>query len=142
MFRRCFVASIAIWVPLVLSACGEQPQPDPRIEAPLVRAAIVQGAEADLRSFTGTIAARVESGLGFRVSGKVLERLVDTGQTVKRNQPLMRIDPVDLELAAHTQQEAVASARAWAQQTAEDEARSRALLGTGAISASAHDRNK
>ena len=49
------------------------------------------------RSFTGVVAARVQSDLGFRVPGKVLERLVDTGQGVKRGQPLMRIDPTDLK---------------------------------------------
>ena len=97
---------------LALVACGEKTPTDPRTEVPLVRAAIVQGATSASRSFTGTVAARVQSDLGFRVSGKVLERLVDAGQTVKRGQVLMRIDPVDLKLAAHAQQEAVAAARA------------------------------
>jgi RND family efflux transporter MFP subunit len=54
----------------------------------------------------------------------------------------MRIDPIDLELAAHAQQEAVAAARARAQQTAEDEARYRRLQATGVISASAYDQTK
>jgi RND family efflux transporter MFP subunit len=54
----------------------------------------------------------------------------------------MRIDPVDLKLAAQAQQEAVAAARARAKQTAEDEARYRDLRGTGAISASAYDQIK
>lgn len=129
-------------LPLALIACGEKTSTDPRTETPLVRAAIVQEATAASRSFTGTVAARVQSDLGFRVSGKVLERLVDTGQTVKRGQPLMRIDPVDLKLAAHAQQEAVVAARARAQQTADDEARYRDLRGTGAISASAYDQVK
>jgi RND family efflux transporter MFP subunit len=84
----------------------------------------------------------VQSDLGFRVSGKVLERLVDTGQTVKRGQLLMRIDPVDLKLAVHAQEEAVAAARARARQTVDDEARYRNLRGTGAISASAYDQAK
>jgi RND family efflux transporter MFP subunit len=84
----------------------------------------------------------VQSDLGFRVSGKLLERLVDTGQSVKRGQPLMRIDPVDMRLAAHAQEEAVVAARARAQQAAEDEVRYRNLLGTGAISASSYDQNK
>ncbi|MGM3175788.1 efflux RND transporter periplasmic adaptor subunit [Dickeya lacustris] len=129
-------------LPLVLAACGEKAPSDPRTQAPLVRAAIVQAAGIESRTFTGTVAARVESELGFRVSGKVLERLVDTGQAVKRGQALMRLDPVDLELAARAQQEAVAAARARAQQTAEDEARYRSLRGTGAISASAYDQVK
>ena len=143
MLRRRLVASTVICaLPFALAACGGKPPSDPRTEAPLVRVAIVQGAPSASRSFTGTVAARVQSDLGFRVSGKVLERLVDTGQTVKRGQPLMRIDPVDLKLAAHAQREAVAAARALAQQTIGDEARYRALRGTGAISASAYDQSQ
>lgn len=129
-------------LPLALVACGEKPPADPRTEAPLVRAVAVQSGTAVSRSFTGIIAARVQSDLGFRVPGKVLERLVDTGQTVKRGQVLMRIDPIDLKLAANAQLETVAAARARAQQTAEDEARYRDLRGTGAISASAYDQVK
>lgn len=143
MLRRRLVASTVICVlPFALAACGEKPPSDPRTEAPLVRAAIVQGAPSASRAFTGTVAARVQSDLGFRVPGKVLERLVDAGQTVKRGQPLMRIDPVDLKLAAHAQQQAVAAARAVAQQASGDEARYRALLGTGAISASSYDQSR
>ncbi|UIF84587.1 efflux RND transporter periplasmic adaptor subunit [Cupriavidus sp. UYPR2.512] len=143
MLRPRIVTATAICVlPFALVACGGKAQSDPRTEAPLVRAAIVQGAPPASRSFTGTVAARVQSDLGFRVSGKVLERLVDAGQTARRGQPLMRIDPVDLKLAAHAQQEAVAAARARARQTAEDEARYRDLRGTGAISASAYDQIK
>ena len=140
--RRLVLPTLICALPFALVACGEKTSSDPRTEAPLVRAVIVQDATAASRSFTGTVAARVQSDLGFRVSGKVLERLVDTGQSVKRGQPLMRIDPVDLQLAAHAQRGAVAAARALAQQTSEDEARYRELRGTGAISASAYDRFK
>ncbi len=143
MLRHRLVSSLVICVlPLALAACGAEAQPDPRTEAPLVRVATVQGAGSASRSFTGTVAARVQSDLGFRVSGKVLERLVDTGQAVKRGQPLMRIDPVDLKLAVHAQQQAAAAARAQAKQTAADEVRYRNLVGTGAISASAYDQAK
>lgn len=143
MLRRYFATYTAICAfPLVLAACGDKAQPDPRTEASLVRVATIQGSVAASRAFTGTVAARVQSDLGFRVAGKVLERLVDTGQTVKRGQVLMRIDPVDLKLAFHAQQEAVAAARARAQQTAQDEARYQDLRGTGAISALAYDQVK
>jgi RND family efflux transporter MFP subunit len=142
LLHRLAASTVICALPFALVACGEKAPTDPRTEAPLVRAAIVQGAASASRSFTGTVAARVQSDLGFRVSGKVLERLVDAGQTVKRGQPLMRIDAVDLKLAAHAQQQAVAAARARAQQTAEDEARYRDLRGAGAISASAYDQIK
>ncbi|WP_285410200.1 efflux RND transporter periplasmic adaptor subunit [Pseudomonas sp. FR229a] len=130
-------------LPLALTACGDSSSAkDPRTLAPLVRSAAVQLAEDGSRSFTGVVAARVQGDLGFRVSGKVLERLVDTGQTVKRGQPLMRLDPIDLGLQARAQQEAVSAARARANQTAGDEARNRRLVAAGAISASAYDQFK
>lgn len=137
-------ATIAVCLlPFVLTACGEPSKADdPRTHAPLVRSAAVQHSSDTSRSFTGTVAARVQSDLGFRVSGKILERLVDTGQTVKRGEPLMRLDPIDLGLQARAQQEAVTAARARAKQTADDEARYRDLVAAGAVSASAYDQIK
>jgi RND family efflux transporter MFP subunit len=142
MFRRLVLSAAISATSFALVACGKTPQSDPRTEAPLVRTAIIQGAVAVSRTFTGTVAAQVQSDLGFRVSGKVLERRVNTGQAVKRGQVLMRIDPVDLTLAAHAQQAVVTAAQARAQQTAGDEARYRDLRGTGAISTSAYDQIK
>jgi len=142
MLRRRLATSLIACGLLALAACGDNSHSDPRTEAPLVRTTLVQSAGASTRSYTGVVAARVQSDLGFRVPGKVLERLVDAGQTVKRGQLLMRIDPVDLKLAAGAQQEAVAAARARAQQAVQDEARYRDLQGTGAISASTYDQVK
>ena len=143
MLRRRPVTLAACLLPLVLTACGESStEKDPRTLAPLVRVAQVLGSPDQSRSFTGVVTARVQSDLGFRVSGKILERLVDTGQTVKRGQPLMRLDPVDLGLQARAQQEAVAAARARAKQTADDEVRYRDLVEAGAISASGYDQIK
>ena len=143
MLRHCLARSAVICaLPLALVACVGKAPADPRTQAPLVRVAIVENALPASRSYTGVVAARIQSDLGFRVSGKVLERLVDAGQTVKRGQVLMRIDPVDLKLAALAQEQAVAAARAHALQTAQDEVRYRNLRGTGAISVSAYDQSK
>ena len=137
-----FIAVIGL-LPFVLAACSDATSSiDPRTQAPLVRVGTVVTAVQAERSFTGIVAARVQSDLGFRVPGKVLERLVDTGQTVKRGQPLMRIDPTDLRLATRAHEEAVAAAKARARQTAQDEARYRDLVSTGAVSASAYDKVK
>lgn len=137
--HRLVIPPVVCALSCVLAACSDTAPPDPRTHTPLVRAAIVQASQPESRAFTGVIAARVQSDLGFRVSGKVLARLVDAGQTVKRGQPLMRLDPVDLQLAAHAQRQALAAAQARAQQAIQDEARYRDLRGTGAISASAYD---
>ncbi|MDP9919106.1 RND family efflux transporter MFP subunit [Variovorax boronicumulans] len=140
--RRFLTSALVCALPFALVACVDKAPPDPRTQVPLVRAATVQAAASASRSFTGTVAARVQSDMGFRVPGKVLERLVDAGQTVKRGQLLMRIDPADLKLAARAQLEAVTAARARAKQASDEELRYRDLRGTGAISASAYDQIK
>ncbi|WP_260958719.1 efflux RND transporter periplasmic adaptor subunit [Pseudomonas citri] len=143
MLRLRPVTLVACLLPLVLTACGDSSTAeDPRTLAPLVRVSEVRGSSDLSRSFSGVVAARVQSDLGFRVSGKVLERLVDAGQSVKKGQPLMRLDPIDLGLQARAQQEAVTAARARAKQTADDEARYRELVAAGAISASGYDQIK
>jgi len=76
------------------------------------------------------------------VGGKVVERLVNAGQVVRRGQPLMRIDNADLALATRAAVGTVDAARARAVQTAADERRFRDLVGAGAVSASAYDQAK
>src|SRR5205823_13002853 len=137
-----FLAILGL-LPFVLAACSDATSSaDPRTQTPLVRVATVDTSTRAERAFTGIVAARVQSDLAFRVPGKVLERLVDTGQTVKRGRPLMRIDPTDLRLATRAHEEAVAAAKARARQTADDEARHRDLVSPGAVSASEYDKAK
>jgi RND family efflux transporter MFP subunit len=137
-----FVTFVGV-LPFVLAACNDATSStDPRTQPPLVRIDTVETATQSERSFTGIVAARVQSDLGFRVPGKVLERLVDAGQSVKHGQVLMRIDPTDLRLAVRAHEEAVAAAQARARQTSEDEVRYRDLVAAGAVSASAYDKVK
>src|SRR5216117_1018819 len=138
------VVAVIGLLPFVLAACSDAASSlsDPRTQPPLVRIEPVERSVQSERSFTGIVAARVQSDLGFRVPGKVLERLVDAGQTVKRGQPLIRIDPADLRLAMRAHEEAVVAARARARQTGDDEARYRDLVAGGAVSASAYDKVK
>ena len=42
---------------------------------------------------------RVETEMGFRTGGKVVERLVEIGDVVKAGQALARLDPADYQLA-------------------------------------------
>src|SRR6266699_904064 len=131
-------------LPFVLAACSDatSSSTDPRTQPPLVRTETVEISVQPERSFSGIVAARVQSDLGFRIPGKVLGRLVDAGQTVKRGQALMRIDPTDLRLAMRAHEEAVAAAKARMRQTSDDEARQRDLVAVGAVSRSAYDRAK
>jgi len=128
------VAALAV----ALAACSLT-QADPRLQAPMVRTAMVaQGTHIE-RAFSGVVSARVQSGLGFRVPGKITERLVDAGQSVRKGTPLMRIDRTDLALANAASTEQVEAARAQAVQAAADEKRLRGLADVGAVSRSAYD---
>ncbi len=104
---------------------------DPRIAAQLVKVANATSVAGVERAFTGTIAARIQSNLGFRVPGKIVERLVDVGEQVKAGQPLMRIDDTDLRLALIAKRNAVAATRAALVQAKADEKRYAAMVKNG-----------
>ncbi len=142
MSNRLYIAlAVPVLASATLTAC-HRAEPDPRTRPPLVRITTPVAANAATREFTGVVAARIQSDLGFRVGGKVTQRLVDTGQIVRRGQPLMRIDGTDLSLATRASQGTVDAARAHAEQTGADEKRYRDLVGAGAVSASAYDQAK
>lgn len=84
--------------------------------------------------YTGVVRARTESSLGFRVAGKITERLVDAGDAVRKGQPLMRLDPVDFDLALRVAQAAVEAARAVLTQADLEKTRARTLVVKGAVS--------
>lgn len=143
MSSRALTVALLLGGLAPLAACGGKAgTDDPRTATPVVRVATAGQAAEGERRFTGVVTARVQSDLGFRVGGKVVERLVDAGQTVRRGQPLMRIDVTDYALAVSAQTELVAAARARAVQTASDEQRLRGLVSAGAISAIAYDQAK
>lgn len=52
--------------------------------------------------FAGEVKAKVESRLGFRVSGKIIQRQAELGQRVKVGQVLAQLDPQDYKLAVDT----------------------------------------
>ena len=84
-------------------------------------------------SYTGVVRARCESNLGFRVAGKVAERLVNTGDAVKKGQPLLKLDPTDYQLALR-------AAQAIAKQASLELERMRVLVDQRAESRDALDR--
>lgn len=115
---------------------------DPRQEPPIVNLATAAPVVGSERGFTGTIGARVQSNLGFRVAGKIVERLANVGQPVKAGQPLMRIDETDLRLALTAKRNAVAAARASLVQADADEQRYAKLVSDGWASRQRYEQAK
>jgi RND family efflux transporter MFP subunit len=144
MTTRKSITSLLALIPLTVGivGCKTQERQDPRTQPDLVRIATVGSAQESNHAFTGVVMARVQSDLGFRVPGKVTERLVDIGQVVRAGQPIMRIDVTDFAHVITTQTHNVEAAKAKAVQAAADEARYRGLVSTGAVSASTYDQVK
>src|SRR5689334_12438645 len=92
--------------------CAKHEEKDPRTLPELVRITKPSASPESNQLFTGVVTARVQSDLGFRVSGKITQRLVDAGESVRAGQPLMRIDNTDYAHAITTQAESVAAAKA------------------------------
>jgi RND family efflux transporter MFP subunit len=134
------VAGATAWICLQPAIAAKDD--DPRLKPRLVQVAVVKAATASERAFTGVVSARVQSNLGFRVAGKIVERLVDVGQQVKAGQPLMRIDEADLRLALTAKRNAVAAARASFVQTDADERRYGKLVTDGWTSRQRYEQAK
>jgi len=100
-------ASLIALAPLI-GGCGKDEPPPPPARIVLVQAAIAAPQTAGV--YTGEIRARHEVDLAFRVGGKIAARLVDAGAEIKAGQPLARLDPADLELAAAATRAQLASA--------------------------------
>jgi membrane fusion protein, multidrug efflux system len=123
---------------LVTAGCSK-PEPVAPTIRPALAYKIPAGSGTESEVYAGEIRARVESDHAFRVGGKVAQRLVDSGAVVKKGQPLARLDPQDVRLAAES-----ARAQVAAQQTESDFAdaelkRFRDLFAKGFVSQSALD---
>jgi RND family efflux transporter MFP subunit len=132
---------LARWLTLAVMAggCSKQTEEDPRLRPPRVQVVEVKASGTNGRTFTGTVEARVQSNLGFRIAGKILERSVDVGQRVQKGQVLMRLDSLDLELALAAQQAKVAAARARYTQAKADEEKFAAAIEFGGVSRLGYD---
>src|SRR5881396_1988891 len=135
------IGLLAGWLTVALMAggCSKPAVKDPRLQSPRVEVFKAEAAGSNSRTFTGIVEARVQSDLGFRVGGKILERSVDVGQRVQKGQILMRLDSVDLKLSFAAQQANVEVARAKYIQAKADEARFAALVKSGAVSHQDYD---
>jgi RND family efflux transporter MFP subunit len=135
------VRLLAGWltVALVVGGCSKPAVNDPRLQSPKVEVFKAQAPRSNSRAFTGIVEARVQSDLGFRVGGKIVERCINVGQRVQKGQVLMRLDSVDLKLSFAAQQADVEAARARYTQEKADEARFAGLVKSGAVSRQEYD---
>ncbi|MBL0166153.1 MAG: efflux RND transporter periplasmic adaptor subunit [Propionivibrio sp.] len=84
---------------VLIAACGKSVPPlePPR---PVLTSILGTSDESGAVSYSGEVRSRFETPLGFRISGKIAARMVDTGAQVKAGDVLARLDPADTALSA------------------------------------------
>ena len=93
--RHAALAGLAM--AMALSGCSHKPLPSEDVRP--VQTMVAGRVPAALgATYSGAIAARNQSDQAFRVAGTVVKRLVDVGQHVVANQPLIQLDPANLDL--------------------------------------------
>lgn len=126
---------------LVLGGCSREAERAPDVRP--VRLLQLQSATGQSAyEFSGDVRPRIESRLGFRVGGKIAARLVDVGATVRRGQPLARLDPTDLNLAEQGSRAQYEAARTDRDLAAADLKRYNDLFAKGFISAAEQNRRQ
>ncbi|RUW19936.1 efflux RND transporter periplasmic adaptor subunit [Mesorhizobium sp. M4B.F.Ca.ET.019.03.1.1] len=109
-------------------------------ETKLVKAVeVTPVANAEVRTAIGEIRPRLESDLGFRVSGKLIERMAEIGSTVKKGEALARIDDQDYRNRLLSAEADVAAAQAVLVEASAAEARIGALLAKGFTTRASYD---
>ncbi|WP_369989104.1 efflux RND transporter periplasmic adaptor subunit [Pseudomonas xanthosomatis] len=85
---------IALPAAFLLTACGsDKEQAEP--VRPVLSTVVQPQVQSQLGRFAGSIQARFESTLGFRVSGRIARRWLDVGAQVKPGDTLATLDPTD-----------------------------------------------
>ena len=87
---------------LLLGGAGERP----------VRVQAVAMVSAGTMMVAGTVQARTQADLAFRVGGKVINRPVEVGDHVRAGQMLAVLDPADLQFAVESAEAALSGAEA------------------------------
>ncbi|MBV9859337.1 MAG: efflux RND transporter periplasmic adaptor subunit [Alphaproteobacteria bacterium] len=122
-----------LWVSLILATVAGCDKPAPPVsQARPVRTVVVERhAEGEIVSLTGQVRAKDQANLGFRLDGRVIERLVNLGDAVKPGQVLARLDPRSQQDLLHTAQADLLSAEAVLTQARLTFARQQELLKDG-----------
>lgn len=127
---------------LFLVGCEQPVAIAPQQPRPVKVAVVTTPAATQTMLLSGAVKARVESTLGFRVAGKIIERKVDVGQRVVAGDVVARIDMIDLQLMLRSAEAGVESAKARVQVAKDAYERNRTLFERGHIAKAALDKTE
>lgn len=134
----------AAWALLcsVIAGCTPEPGAKPELVLPVHVVQVNLSLQEPAISLSGDVRPRVETAIGFRVGGKIVERNVKVGASVKRGDVLARLDPQDLALQTQAVGARSAAAQSELSQQVDELERYRSLLQQGFISQAEFDRRR
>ncbi|GGD84429.1 efflux transporter periplasmic adaptor subunit [Rhizobium anhuiense] len=111
-YRMPSVTSLALVgaIGIGVSACSEEKAEVKQVVRPVKVVEIAKAGDTRKLDYSGSVKARTEMNLGFRVAGKITERLVDIGDRVTPGDVLARVDATDYQLAVRTAEANLAAA--------------------------------
>ena len=139
-----FTLGALVAASVLLSACSRQeaaPEPVRAVKVVSVGAPSEPG-QSGQSLYAGEVRARVESRLGFRVAGKLMQRAVDAGQRVAAGQLLAAMDPQDYQLSAQAAQAQLLAAQTQRDVALADYKRYESLRAQGFISGAELERRE
>ena len=92
-----FLCGLAACVALLAGCSRHEAKPEPVRSVKLIT--VGPSAVQMQLEYAGEVRARIESRIGFRVAGKIVQRQAELGQRVQAGQLLARLDVRDYELA-------------------------------------------
>ena len=124
---------------MMLAGCsGEEAAPEPLRAVNVIL--VASNNSTGQIAYSGEVRPRYETALGFRVAGKIVERLADVGDVVTAGVTLAKLDPEDQKLNSQAVRSRLAAADAAYQQAKADLERYTDLYEKKFISRAEYDR--
>jgi RND family efflux transporter MFP subunit len=129
--RFPLVALIAPALMVVLAACKREVTQDAPAVRPVRTVTVEKAGLGETITLTGQIQAEKEVALAFRIGGRIIERLADTGDRVTAGKVLAKLDPQNEFNALRSANAALAAAKARLEQDSNHFDRQQTLLQQG-----------
>ncbi len=137
--RLVTLSSAIILAAFLLAGCDSaEDAPAPHIRPVRIVTVERQPAGSTI-SLTGTVQAQTEVDLSFRIEGRLVERRVNVGDTVKAGDVIARLDPQNEQNSVRAARAAVAAAAGQAAEARNDYQRQSQLLSGGWVSKARYD---
>ena len=138
--RAGWLRAAALFAALaILAGCSSEAKVEREFVRPVKVAVVGDAVRGRTLNYSGVVRPRIESAVGFRVPGKIVERLVNVGDHVEVDQVIARLDDIDLRLAEQSAKAAGDSARSRRDVARDNLERGKALLPSVTISQAAYD---